>query len=621
MFQTKVSMTRPSKDERREVLPSSSFGNTAEQDAFINAPILGGSFVLVNAVAGSGKTYSIVSRLREKREAAGPSLLLAYNTLAVRQMSDACRKRIPGRKIEVLSLCKYAKVWDDDCRVRRAPLAPGCRVISLDLDKTRAAESLDAIVRERYPMELYRDLIKRLVVARDVLAFSPEHGIAKVVEIFSTASKTFPNPRAVGWSVDALRLQWLGGQLLFGVPEKEWPALWHTYTEEVLKPLFRRAAPEAFVYHGSEVLDADDARPELSNVHLEYMCVMCWMDGEDDIMDCIKRQGGFMPSFRFHRWARMWYEWYNDDDASVRLHMHAHDMTVEQAEDGFFRKWAVVYIDEAQDADKSIVKMCGRHSRGGAQVVFVGDDLQNIYGCFGTVNMFDDKTRQCYFGTTAVQSFALTATFRVPKTSIDYLEGCMPRLVPKAMRAVSLVKKQRPLSAFWLAASDATVAVVQYSFVQHVKMEVAIQRITGDVFVLGKSNSAVADAAARYVVANPDCKALSCSTKLYHMLSDKELDECEDAEHDSQADTDTPAIFREKLIRLHGHEVFSRLVSIATEKRTDGSPFFSTVHSSKGLEAREVILTSDVTPGNTDETENVFYVAVTRAKTTVTFIL
>ena len=72
MFQTKVSMTRPSKDERREVLPSSSFGNTAEQDAFINAPILGGSFVLENAVAGSGKTYSIVSRLREKREAAGP---------------------------------------------------------------------------------------------------------------------------------------------------------------------------------------------------------------------------------------------------------------------------------------------------------------------------------------------------------------------------------------------------------------------------------------------------------------------------------------------------------------------------------------------------------------------
>ena len=206
----------------------------------------------------------------------------------------------------------------------------------------------------------------------------------------------------------------------------------------------------------------------------------------------------------------------------------------------------------------------------------------------------------------AETTFKLSISFRVPRTSIGFLNRSIPDFIDVGMTSTQ----------------------PHAGSLRHVSFSEAIDYVVGDTFVLGKTNRSVAYVAIAYLQRNPGA-TIYCADALFKRIKPKHLASVTTAvarlrargsQHsDGAADeTESAAYLEMKISTAYGCDAFELLRrSVKCGSKPD-QPFFSTVHSVKGLEARNVLLTYDITA--MPQQESVLYVAVTRAKHAVYFI-
>ena len=104
----------------------------------------------------------------------------------------------------------------------------------------------------------------------------------------------------------------------------------------------------------------------------------------------------------------------------------------------------------------------------------------------------------------------------------------------------------------------------------------------------------------------------------------KKIKEWGDLERYVRAEEDQELMIAINFVRKYGDsslKVFNRIVeSVKNTKEEEADIIFSTAHRAKGREFSHVIVNADFNPQKNIEEQNLYYVAVTRAKHFLTII-
>jgi superfamily I DNA/RNA helicase len=124
-----------------------------------------------------------------------------------------------------------------------------------------------------------------------------------------------------------------------------------------------------------------------------------------------------------------------------------------KADRRFAQSWKTVYVDEAQDCNKTELLILAKYVRAGAELVFVGDPMQRLYAYRGCVNVFDRDTLYALLmpycnPATPVTWMPLSSSFRVPRAIVAQVQEVLGPRFPcvMAMSAVRRGGKVRHLS-------------------------------------------------------------------------------------------------------------------------------------------------------------------------------
>ena len=578
--------------------------NTSEQTAIVAHPYVGGELVLVEAVAGSGKTHTIVSRALHHSTPTSRSLMLAFNTAAQKHLLKKITAARSQHIVKTKTTTVYARAWDNKVRMDRLGFAKAWAPLHV----------VAAVVQDRYEEDKNRTLLNKLQILRRGAKFRGgiHCRLTAVVRKLSRAGKPI-TPSLAGWSITEMQRQWLWLERA-KLKHTSLEALrnaWFRYVVTVLQPLFPYVPDDAFHADGISAVTNEEAgatQPEALFEHLlEAMCFVHWFDRQHELVSQFN-------NVTMCSWSNMWFQWFAADERSV-VECAAPPASGDGDGDGdfadamrrFTARWATVYVDEAQDLNVADLSVLAHHYSNGAQVVLVGDRLQSLYGFRQCVNAFSDAVRaKVLFAPPSVTTtFQLSTSFRVPSNSIAFLKGALTDVNMTTVRSCA-------------------------GSVVHVGFETAVPHILGDTFVLGATNLSVAYLAVAYLQHRPGVR-IYCADTFYKRVKPPvaaekaayrkarvdttKHDHYDDDDDDKCKEDDSAAYLHAKITEAFGAAALATLRTAVKTGVKPEEPYFSTVHSVKGLEAKNVVLTHDVTKPPYDPC--VVYVAVTRAKQSV----
>ena len=576
--------------------------NTPEQAAIIAHPHCENELVLVEAVAGSGKTHTIVQRALKMSTPTARSLMLAFNAAAQKHIARKLDTHGANCSIDAKTTTVYAREWDNDVRMDRSGYASARATLSV----------ITATVRRLYDERTYIRTLKLLQICRNGDGKGVQGGApARLASIVKTLSslKRVVTPTSAGWSVLELRKHWLYLRRASSSSSsgKVWTVeglreAWTTYVLTVLEPLFPHLPSDAF--DSDFITDvtnaADDSdRPRLLSLSLlEDMCFIHWLDRQHEVVSQFN-------NVSMCAWSVMWFQWFSVDARCVlETARPAEGQSFNDAFRKFVARWSTVYVDEAQDLNVADLSAMAYHYAYGAQVVLVGDRLQSLYGFRMCVNAFSEDVRHRVLSIVpaVITTFKLSVSFRVPAASIRYLTD----VLPTEMRGVGMTTTQAHAGGL-----------------TGVDFERVAQHVVGDTLVLGHKNISVAYLAVAYLQRNPG-RPVYCADTLYRRIKPSGLttttmrpftpkkggSDADDVEFDEE---DSAAYIAYKIRLTFGNDVLDGLRHAVKASLKPNEPYFSTVHSVKGMEARTAVLASDVVVG-AGAGACVLYVAVTRAK-------
>ena len=205
--------------------------NTAEQAAIIAHPRNDGELVLIEAVAGSGKTHTIVERALKTSTPTCRSLMLAFNSAAQKQIFNKVAAKGAGNRVKAKTTTVYARAWDNKVRMCRNGHEKSWAAIPDILSE--ATKQYD----ERASLLLLGSLQVRK--SGDRLRGGIARRLPNIVKALSSLKEPV-TPKSAGWTVDELRTQWLYIQLEKGmhVDVDALKEAWTRYATTVLQPLF-----------------------------------------------------------------------------------------------------------------------------------------------------------------------------------------------------------------------------------------------------------------------------------------------------------------------------------------------------------------------------------------------
>lgn len=264
----------------------------------------------------------------------------------------------------------------------------------------------------------------------------------------------------------------------------------------------------------------------------------------------------------------------------------------------------IIYLDEAQDSTPVVLDIVLNQK---AQIILVGDEYQSIYEWRGAINAMANlpsSFKECYL----TESFRFTQDIADMATSLTSILGNTRKIVGNGIRPDTLSSK----------------AIICRTNVSFLNLLLKAEAQEEKVFILG------------------DLKELW--SKMYHISDlyfgnkikypNKELAQYKTFADLMEAGEDMPELSRlVKLTRTLSDggltKNISRIKSVIVENPEDAHYTITTAHKSKGLEWDDVVLDEDmfyVPDGKdtidvlfTNQTLELLYVAVTRAKYKTTF--
>lgn len=281
-------------------------------------------------------------------------------------------------------------------------------------------------------------------------------------------------------------------------------------------------------------------------------------------------------------------------------------------------RYDLVCIDEAQDMNYCQLLIATRVAKG--RIVVVGDDRQAIYGFRGADSNSVDRLKQ----ELQAQELGLTVTYRCGKKIVEQAkllvtdyeahdsspDGTVQSIgIEKLFETAKigdavLSRKNAPLMGLCLAALK-----------QNIPARIEGRDVAAGLRALIKK---IATGSARSSM--PDFLA---------KLSKWELDQTERAAASLQRAEEKVEVIRDKVDALRAlaenakdlNELYHRLEQVFSGVSSGRCIVLSSVHKAKGLEWDNVFLLTDTFTGwGGKEQDNIRYVAITRAKSTLTWV-
>lgn len=287
-------------------------------------------------------------------------------------------------------------------------------------------------------------------------------------------------------------------------------------------------------------------------------------------------------------------------------------------------QWDLVVVDETQDMSPTQIALVKQCVKPGGRIVVVGDDRQAIYGFRGA----DENTIDNLKSELDADELTLTVTHRCPKLVVETAK----RLVPDYVAADTAPEGE----ILTIDRNDLNSAVRPGSFVLSRKnaplMTVCLSMLKQG--IRAKIQGRDIGAQLSNLVKKLNGRSMPDFLAKLDTWRDKEITRArargngigsnrEDAVNDI---ADTLIALSEDVTGLA--ELDNRLKSLFDEAHSiDGSGFVvcSSVHKAKGLEADSVFVLADTLyPGgkrDVIEEQNIEYVAVTRSKKSLTWVL
>lgn len=291
-------------------------------------------------------------------------------------------------------------------------------------------------------------------------------------------------------------------------------------------------------------------------------------------------------------------------------------------------RWDLVVIDEAQDMNASQIMMAMGVCKPGGRVAVVGDDRQAIYGFrgadSGSIDRLKKELKACELG--------LTITYRCPKLIVDLARTQVADFysAPEAIDGkISTVPYEKfgPLAQigdFVLSRKNAPLAKVCLSLLKSGKRA----KIEGKDIGRGLVS----------IIKKLNAKSMPDFLTKLSRWEDKQVARLEatkkkSAEAKMEVVHDQADTLRSLSEGLSGvRELETRITELFADKGDGNASYVvcSSVHRAKGLEADRVFILKDTLypnygkkapVGGSTEEHNIFYVAVTRAKKELTWVV
>lgn len=278
-------------------------------------------------------------------------------------------------------------------------------------------------------------------------------------------------------------------------------------------------------------------------------------------------------------------------------------------------RFDLVLIDEAQDMNVPQLEMARQASKG--RVIVVGDDRQCIYGFRGAVHDGLSMMKE----TLSAQEFPLSTTYRCPKVVVALAQKYVPDYNAAKSASEGIVDsvcEERicetvKIGDAILSRANAPLMPICLSLLRRN----IPARIEGK--DIGKQLLATVQKMKAKSVPNFIEKVTGWAKKLKLRLTKKKNCEARILLIDDQAET--LCAIAEGLNSIH--EVEQRIRDLFQDSDSASRPavVLSTVHKAKGLEWPHVfLLRSTFLKRQNREEENIYYVAMTRTKSHLTFV-
>ncbi len=288
---------------------------------------------------------------------------------------------------------------------------------------------------------------------------------------------------------------------------------------------------------------------------------------------------------------------------------------------GFARAWfTLVVIDEAQDMNAAQLLLAQRACKRGGRIVVVGDDRQAIYGFRGADADGLDRLKRELVAT----ELGLTTTYRCGKAIVDVAAKLVPDFTagegnPEGVVdacAVDVLVDQAKPGDFILSRKNAPLMGLCLAFLKRgVRARIEGRDIGAALrgIVLSFKAKSVPNFIER--VQGWGAKQSKRAAKLKNEDARKaKLDEVADQ-------VGMLVALAEGCVSVT--EILARTETLFGDMAEDGgkaaSVVLSSVHRAKGLEADRVFVLADTVSTRSREEENIYYVAVTRAKAQLTW--
>lgn len=283
-----------------------------------------------------------------------------------------------------------------------------------------------------------------------------------------------------------------------------------------------------------------------------------------------------------------------------------------------FGRWDLVVIDEAQDMSTSNLLLAQRSCKKNGRIAVVGDDRQAIYGFRGADSGSIDRLKRAL----KAKELGLTITYRCPRLIVELAKTIVPdfQSAPGAPDGVvtsvgydKAIELAQP-GDFVLSRKNAPLAKVCLSFLRANKRA----RIEGR--DIGKGLIALVNKLKAKTV-NEFLEKLSRWHSREHARAEKLPEKKRESKREFLLDqAETLRSLSDGIDNIK--ELVTRINELFTDVADTNNMFIvcSSVHKAKGLERDNVFLLEETFGAKFKEEANIRYVAITRAKKTLTWV-
>lgn len=267
-----------------------------------------------------------------------------------------------------------------------------------------------------------------------------------------------------------------------------------------------------------------------------------------------------------------------------------------------------VFVDETQDLNKAQIELAMRACKKGGRIIAVGDDRQAIYGFRGA----DEAAMAGLIERLGARVLPLSVTYRCGKNIVGIAREIVTDYEAAPTNADGLVshvgdevmKRDAKAGDFIISRANAPLIGLCLDFLKRgVRANIAGRDVGASLLTLiTKSNASTVAELTKYVDewCALECARLAAKKPPRDSQSVEDRAECINALCEGAASVS---------------EVRARIESLFSDKDDSNRIMLTTTHKAKGLERERCwILTETYRPRRSTEEANLWYVAVTRAK-------